>query len=129
MNDRRTSERYQSELRGSFRDLTKMGHERWMEENNPDGWDTETWRAFSARIASDSAFKDLVRSIATQRRSWVGEELARRLRNKQATVAFRYELRQDIAVEAELKFPRPHPTADGWAMWGRFDPMSAIGKG
>lgn len=36
--------------------LTDEGHDIWMKENNPDNWDTKTWRAFTERCMSDARF-------------------------------------------------------------------------
>lgn len=41
--------KYPCEKRGDFLELTAEGHDIWMKENNPDGWDDETWRAFVLR--------------------------------------------------------------------------------
>ncbi len=49
--------RYPVVKRGDFHDLTDSGHDIWMRENNPDGWDDETWRAFIERC-TDPAFKE-----------------------------------------------------------------------
>ena len=48
--------RYPVVMRGDHLDLTETGHLMWMRDNNPDGWDTETWRAFSERLAKDPRF-------------------------------------------------------------------------
>lgn len=49
--------RYPTVNRGDFIDLTDTGHLLWMRDNNPDRWDDETWRAFSARCAQSPDFK------------------------------------------------------------------------
>lgn len=36
--------------------LTDAGHDIWMKDNNPDNWDTETWRAFTERCHMDPGF-------------------------------------------------------------------------
>lgn len=37
--------------------LTDAGHDIWMKENNPDGWDDATWHAFAERCATSESFK------------------------------------------------------------------------
>lgn len=49
--------KYPTVNRGDFIDLTETGHLLWMRDNNPDGWDDETWRAFAARCAQSPDFK------------------------------------------------------------------------
>lgn len=39
-----------------FMVLTDSGHDIWMKENNPDNWDTETWRAYTERCSTDARF-------------------------------------------------------------------------
>lgn len=43
--------------RGDYLDLSPAGHDIWMAENNPDGWDEPTWRAFEVRCAVQPEFK------------------------------------------------------------------------
>lgn len=57
MRRRTTNEQYETEARGDFLELTRAGHEKWMRENNPDGWDDETWKAFAARCSRSPEFK------------------------------------------------------------------------
>lgn len=49
--------KYPTMRRGDYLDLTDTGHLIWMRDNNPDGWDDETWRAFTARCALSHDFK------------------------------------------------------------------------
>lgn len=55
------SQRYSTVRRGEHVELTETGHLVWQKLNNPDGWDDETWRAFTVRCSSDPAFKDRCR--------------------------------------------------------------------
>lgn len=60
--------KYPTEKRGDYLDLTTAGHDIWMRENNPDGWDTETWRAFVERVSASPEFK--ARCQEAKRRGW-----------------------------------------------------------
>ena len=50
--------KYPCVQRGDFLELTAAGHDIWMKENNPDGWDSDTWRAFASRCSLVPAFKE-----------------------------------------------------------------------
>jgi hypothetical protein len=41
-------------------ELTDEGHDIWMKENNPEGWDNRTWAGYVERIAKDPRFKKRV---------------------------------------------------------------------
>ena len=49
--------KYPTVMRGDFLDLSDSGHDIWMRENNPDGWDDATWKAFAARCRRSETFK------------------------------------------------------------------------
>lgn len=49
--------RYPVVKRGDYLDLTETGHLMWIRDNNPDGWDDETWRAFAERCSMSEGFK------------------------------------------------------------------------
>jgi hypothetical protein len=57
--------KYPSVMRGAYLELTDEGHDIWMHENNPDGWDNATWAAFVERIAIDARFSERVKAAKT----------------------------------------------------------------
>lgn len=62
--------KYPTVMRGDFLDLSDAGHDIWMRENNPDGWDDATWKAFSARCRRSESFKtacQIARAIGNPR--------------------------------------------------------------
>ena len=63
-----TRRKYPTVKRGDFLDLTDTGHLMWMRDNNPDGWDDATWRAFAARCSVSPDFKKRCR--AALRNGW-----------------------------------------------------------
>lgn len=57
--------RYPFVKRGDYLELTATGHELWMHEHNPDGWDDATWKAFVVRHSTSEEFR---RRVAQARR-------------------------------------------------------------
>lgn len=121
---------YASETRSlsAGREMSKADHDRWMAENNPEGWDNETWGAFVERISTDARFESRVRENFRKRHEWAEEQVRREIGSRKVDAGFRIDLRRRMNIEAIDQFPRPNPLEDGWVPSRRFDPLSGLTK-
>ena len=94
--------------------MTGIDHEAWMRESNPEGWDSQTWAAFAARVSIDHTFRALSRERVRQRLEWVQGEMRRTIGRRNVTAAFREQSRRELDIASYKHFPRPDPLLDGW---------------
>lgn len=101
---------------GTPREMSSAEHRAWMRENNPDGWDKDTWTAFLYRMASDRGFQDRAKQANEHRHAWAAQEFTREIAGRSVSHVFRVELRRRLNNEAFDVYPRPNPFDDGWSM-------------
>lgn len=82
---------------------------RWHAQNNPEGWDSATWSAYSARIATDPAFRAQATRAHRARCTWVDARLSEDIGRRRVSIGYRNRLRRDLAAEALRMIPRPDP--------------------
>jgi hypothetical protein len=85
-----------------------------MSELNPEGWTSNQWRAFIARMRLDGGYAKRVDSLVSKRLDWVNAEVARQSEAIRMTSAFKAQLRRDLLCESRKKIPNPDPLSDGW---------------
>lgn len=108
------------------REMGREGHRRWMGENNPEGWDDATWKAFIERMSTDPRYEKQVKKARDERNEWAANEVIREIGGRQVSSEFRTDTRRRLNTEALDRFPRPHPTADGWVPSKQFDPIAGL---
>lgn len=110
------------------REMGSDERKRWAQDANPEGWDTETWKAFSERMATDAGYERRVKQALAQRHAWAADEMVREIGQRDASHEFRLNLRRQLNREAFDVYPRPHPTADGWVPSAQFDPIKHLAR-
>jgi 16S rRNA C967 or C1407 C5-methylase (RsmB/RsmF family) len=94
-------------------ELNRRGHEDWMAEHNPEGWNTEQWKAFVVRSRADGAYSLRIERLRKERFEWVDTEMTRQISNRKISNSVRLQIRKDLLYQGRVKFPNPDPL-EGW---------------